>query len=217
MPASKKALPRPGRPRDLALPARRRAQIIAHAIERFAKSGYAGTDLDAIAAAMGCAKGTLYNYFPTKRELFSACVHDVMRGLSQTVDSCPSDDPVDQLRHLVRSFFAYFATHPAYVELLIQERSDFRDDSQQTYVRFRARRRRIWGQRLRTAMAAGRLRPMPAERAIDVLTNTLYGTIFNNYFRQRRASLSRQTADVLRVILTGVLTPEEQARQPGAP
>jgi len=204
---------RPGRPRDKGLPVRRRAEIITHAIQHFARFGYAGADLDAIATDVGCAKGTLYNYFPSKEKLFASSVDQVMRGLSAVVDACDSDQPLVQIAHVVRSFLKYFNSHPQYVELLMQERSDFRDRAGPTYVRFREERRKLWSDRLRRWMNDGQLRPMPPERALDVLSNLLYGTIFTNYFQQRRASLRQQADDALAVLFDGLLTPREQARR----
>ena len=85
MPESKPKHAGPGRPRDDELAARRRAEIVRHAIVEFARSGYAGADLDAIAANAGCSKGTLYNYFASKGELFSASVDQVMFTMVETL------------------------------------------------------------------------------------------------------------------------------------
>jgi AcrR family transcriptional regulator len=202
-----------GRPRDAGLPGRRRAQIIAHAIEHFAKYGYAGADLGALAADMGCAKGTLYNYFANKQKLFASSVDHVMRGLSAAVDACESDDPLEQIEHLVRAFLHYFEAHPQYVELLMQERSDFRDRMEPSYVQFRNERRKLWSDRLKRMMDGGLLRPMPPERALDVLSNSLYGTIFTNYFHRRRGDPRQQSEDLLAVLLSGLLTPKAQDRR----
>ncbi len=49
-------------------------QILAGAALVFAESGYGGASMSRIAAAAGVSKGTLYNYFPGKRELFAAFV-----------------------------------------------------------------------------------------------------------------------------------------------
>jgi AcrR family transcriptional regulator len=212
-PNSNQRRSRPGRPRDKGLPLRRRAQIITHAIEHFARLGYAGADLDAIAADVGCAKGTLYNYFTNKEKLFASSVDHVMRGLSAAVDACDSDHPLQQIEHLVRSFLKYFNSHPQYIELLMQERSDFRDRAGPSYVQFRKERRKLWTQRLRRLMNEGQFRPMPPERALDVLSNLLYGTIFTNYFQQRRSNLRQQTDDVLAVLFNGLLTPDEQSKR----
>jgi TetR/AcrR family transcriptional repressor of mexJK operon len=63
-------------------PSRRKANRIARearikdaALTTFAQSGYAGTSMDTIAAAAGISKPTLYQYFASKEELFTAVMH----------------------------------------------------------------------------------------------------------------------------------------------
>jgi AcrR family transcriptional regulator len=52
------------------LAARRRSEIIAAASRVFDANGYAATTMDAVAAEAKVAKGSLYNYFPSKHSLF---------------------------------------------------------------------------------------------------------------------------------------------------
>ena len=51
--------------------ARRRAEILAAAAAVFDANGYAATTMAAVAARAGVAKGSLYNYFPSKHDLFT--------------------------------------------------------------------------------------------------------------------------------------------------
>lgn len=48
----------------------RRRDILAAAEKVFNASGYAATTIDAVAAEAGIAKGSVYNYFRSKKELF---------------------------------------------------------------------------------------------------------------------------------------------------
>jgi AcrR family transcriptional regulator len=49
--------------------ARRRAEIVRHAVELFAAQGYAATSLAEIADAVGIRKASLYNYIESKEDL----------------------------------------------------------------------------------------------------------------------------------------------------
>jgi AcrR family transcriptional regulator len=202
-----------GRPRDAGLPARRRAEIVRHAIDYFARFGYAGADLNAIAARVGCAKGTLYNYFPSKEMLFGACVDHVIRGLSATVLASDSDDPLGQVENLVRSFLEYFHSHPQYVELLMRERSDFPQRDGETYMQFRKERRKAWSQRFAKLMEDGIFRPMEPDGAVDVMFNLLYGTIFSDAFRLGPRGSKRQTQEVIDVLFRGLLSAQRRRRK----
>ena len=54
----------------------RRAAILKIAHDAFLSDGYAATSMSTIAARCGGSKATLYNYFPSKEELFLAVVRD---------------------------------------------------------------------------------------------------------------------------------------------
>ena len=61
---------RPGRPKDEGLAARRCKEILDVAARLFAARGYQNTDVQVVADELGVGKGTVYRYFPSKRELF---------------------------------------------------------------------------------------------------------------------------------------------------
>ena len=204
--------PHVGRPRDDALVARRRDEILRAAVRHFARDGYFDADLDAIAADVGCAKGTLYRYFENKADLFQKSVDLVMQDLIAGTSASPSDDPREQLEHAIRSYLSYFDAHPEYVELLIQERAAFRARKKPTYFVHRDSVIERWTPRYHRMMEQGRMRPMPVDRIHDVVGDLLYGTIFTNYFAGRRKTVDQQVTDVLDVLFHGLLTPPELAR-----
>lgn len=68
--ASPHSLPRRGRPPDL----RKRQKILRAATQQFLARGFVGASIDAIAAAAGVAKLTVYSHFESKERLFQAIV-----------------------------------------------------------------------------------------------------------------------------------------------
>ncbi len=63
---------------------RRRQAIIDVARRIFLENGYGATSMSSIAAAVGGSKGTLYAYFRSKTELFSAVVQDISGQFGET-------------------------------------------------------------------------------------------------------------------------------------
>ena len=59
----------------------RRALIMDKGEEAFLADGFQGASMADIATRAGCSKGTLYNYFESKDELFLACVARHCEGL----------------------------------------------------------------------------------------------------------------------------------------
>ena len=56
----------------LRLTDRKRAAVIAAAIDEFLAAGFDATSMDRIAARAGVSKRTVYNHFPSKEALFAA-------------------------------------------------------------------------------------------------------------------------------------------------
>ncbi len=54
-----------------------RLALLAAATEAFARDGYAGANVNSISLAAGFAKGTIYNYFPSKRALLLALIEEI--------------------------------------------------------------------------------------------------------------------------------------------
>ena len=56
----------------------RRRQILDSALDAFSRQGYGRTTVREIAAAAGVAEGSIYNYFPSKRDLFVAVLRQAV-------------------------------------------------------------------------------------------------------------------------------------------
>ena len=60
--------------------------ILERAANEFAERGYEGTTMDRIAEAAEVSKGTLYNYFSGKQEIFFSILHNGMDQVLQMID-----------------------------------------------------------------------------------------------------------------------------------
>jgi AcrR family transcriptional regulator len=208
-------LKKSGRPQDPARRERRREEILEAAACLFAERGYSETDTQVLADRLQVGKGTLYRYFRTKRELFLAAVDRVMWRLRAVVDDSTAgvEDPLDQIAAAVRAYLEFFANHPEFVELLIQERAQFKDRQKPTYFQHREASVGRWRELYRDLIAAGRVRDVPPERITDVLGHLVYGTMFTNYFAGQPKPSEAQTQDILDVVFHGLLTRKERRRR----
>lgn len=195
--------------------AQRRQAIVEKAARLFALEGFAGCEMERVAAEAGIAKGTLYLYFPGKQELFFACVDWGMSWMQQTVRAAAESvsEPLDRIAAAIRSYLAFFEEHPEYVELVIQERAIFRDRKRPTYFEYRAANLEYWRELHRQLIASGRFRPdLPVERITDTIGSLLYGAMFTNHFVGRTVSLDEQNAALIQIMFKGLLSDAERAR-----
>ena len=203
-----------GRPKDEQLVARRSDEILDVAARLFAARGYRNTDVQVVADELGVGKGTIYRYFPTKRELFLGAVDRGMQRLTAYIDtSMTAPDPLDQIEQAIRAYLSFIETNPEFAELLIQERAEFRDRPKPTYFEYRDANLRKFEALQQGLVASGRWRNLPYETVERVMGDLLYGTMFTNYFTGRRRSLEEQADEILEVVLVGLLTDAERAQR----
>jgi AcrR family transcriptional regulator len=203
------------RPAHEALCAQRREQILETAARLFAEHGYANADTQLLAEKLGVGKGTIYRYFPSKEEVFLAAADRVMHLLHERVDAGIRgiEDPLDRIAAAIHAYLAFFAEHPEFVELLMQERAQFKDRNKPTYFQHREARVQQWRELYRALIAQGRVRDMPVERITDVMSDLVYGTMFTNYFTGQRKPFEAQARDILDVVFHGILSDAERRRR----
>lgn len=203
---------RAGRPVNEELRERRREEILEAAVKLFSQKGYAAADTQMLADSLAVGKGTIYRYFPSKEALFLAAVDRGMHQLSETIDRSVEglEDPLAQIRAAIHAYLTFFEEHPEVVELMIQERAQFRDRKRPTYFEHREAHICRWQELYCTLVAAGRVRDLPADRVHDVIGDLMYGTMFTNYIAGRRRPLTEQAQDIVDLVFRGILSDNER-------
>jgi AcrR family transcriptional regulator len=83
----------------------RRETIMNVARQVFFEQGYAAASMSTIAARLGGSKGTLYNYFKSKEELFEAQVRDMCGAAADRILEVSEDgEPVETLTRLGQQY-----------------------------------------------------------------------------------------------------------------
>ncbi len=157
----------------------RRDAILEVAQQYFLEHGYAATTMSAIAATLGGSKGTLWNYFPNKEELFSAVLRHATAAyharLARILDEHGELEPT--LRCFASDLLQQ-VTLPesvALYRLTIAEAG--RSEMGAIFFEIAPRHTRaLLGQFLLGAMEQGRLRHADPDRAaLTLITLTLSG------------------------------------------
>lgn len=98
----------------------RRQEILDAALTVYVRLGYNGTDMDIVAAEAGVAKGLMYYYFKTKRELFRAMFEDVMEKAmafhSRFTAECAGLTPVEWLAAYTWRMFGLAESDPRIIQ-----------------------------------------------------------------------------------------------------
>jgi AcrR family transcriptional regulator len=195
----------------------RREEILEMATQLFADQGFSDAITQVLADRLQIGKGTLYRHFPSKRDLFLAATDRVMRQLQEQVNDRVSgiSDGLERVERGVATFLKFFAEHPSFVELLIQERAYFKDRKRPTYFEHRDINIERWRRLYREMIGQGRIRDIPVEQITNVVSNVLYGIMVTNFFNGETKPPDVQAKEILDVIFLGILTQEERQRRLG--
>lgn len=153
------------------------AGILAAARKVFANKGFTAATMDEIADAAGLAKGTLYLYFPSKRDIYLAAFREGVEELAAA-----SRDAVAAAPTMREKLLAYIGTRLRYVE----EHRDFYKIYHAEFgnltqpatvsnwfaVLYREQLELLAGM-LKQAMENGEVRPVPAQPTASVI----YGVV----------------------------------------
>lgn len=195
----------------------RREEILETATGLFAEHGFSDAVTQALADRLGVGKGTIYRHFPSKRDLFLAAADRVMRKMQEqvNVNIAGIEDGFERIERAIATFLGFFADHPEFVELLIQERAYFKDRKRPTYFEHREINVQRWRQLYREMIVQGRIREMPVERITDVLSNVIYGVMVTNLFNGTTTPPDVQAKEILDIVFLGILTNQERQRHLG--
>jgi AcrR family transcriptional regulator len=98
-----------------------RAKLLVAAGEEFARVGLQRANVDAISLAAGYAKGTIYNYFPSKEELFLAVVEEASAQAAASGSSPANAGARERLAAVLAGFCAWAGTNDPLARVLVRE------------------------------------------------------------------------------------------------
>lgn len=106
------------------LKSRRREEIMGIASKLFADKNYHQVLMDEVALRAGIAKGTLYNYFSNKEDLYISIITDRLKRLlellQERVDT--RQTPLVNLRRVVVHIYSFMTKYPDFFQIWHRER-----------------------------------------------------------------------------------------------
>lgn len=182
------------------------------ALREISGSGYAAASVDRIAAAAGFSKGAFYANYPSKQELMLELMREI--SLQENAANRTLLEVCDDLEAIYRELVARFDAFLKkadwglfMAEIQLQAKRDKVFGA--AYRRYQNEARRCSNAFFEALFAkAGRRLPVPVETATSMLHNLVTG-IYLNAESNRAANISENAADMMLVLLKGLIAMAE--------
>jgi AcrR family transcriptional regulator len=169
----------------------RRKEIVDAARSVFARKGFSGAIVDEIAKDAGVAKGTVYLYFRSKKEIYRAVLHDDMESLNRSTQQ--RIDAAKGLRGKIEAFILArlenAETKKEFFQIMDSDlggmsftRKQYRDWLREPVLRLAAA--------IERASRRGEIRRVPSERVAWMIADMTRGTIQRRLLAHSEASPS---------------------------
>jgi len=107
-----------------------RERLVETAARHFGEAGLEGARIDAISQDAGFAKGTVYNYFGSKQELFGAVVEEGARRAAERFLHADPGGPVRaRLLAVAQADVSVVREEEAFIKVLVREAMSFRPET----------------------------------------------------------------------------------------
>jgi len=186
----------------------RQQQLLTAAIEVFSIKGFAATTVPEIARAAKVSVGTIYNYYPGKKELFMASIRNLILTipLLNYIDGMPQADITETLKKIMRNRFDLLNTGVAsrMPSLMgdIQRDPDLKELWVDQFIQpFMSRMEKIYS----TMMESGKFRRMQPSVATRVIGGMILGFVMLRIMEGEKSPIAGMPQDEVADAIAGIL------------
>jgi len=186
------------------------AEILAAARGVFAMRGFSEATVDEIAAAAGIAKGTVYLYFPSKRDIYLAALKqglmELMERTRATMDAARGIEA--KLQTFVRTRLEYAEANRDFIKIYHSEFGNLTNaavcdsEFQQLYLK----QARMLESVLRSAVTNGEIRPVRTDFAAFNIYDMVKGVMTQRMLGWSSAPLEEDIRLLKELIWKGIAT-----------
>ncbi len=164
-------------------------KVFQAAVSEFASKGYRNASMNSLVKTAGISKGSIFQYFRSKRNLFDAvleiAVQQVKRHLKQVRGETEDLSFPERLEKLLRSGFQFIDKHPlltaVYFQLLQSGDAPF---GSERIVQLRRQGTEFLTELIERAVSKGELRADIDIQRVGFLVNSLLETLLRAYYTE---------------------------------
>lgn len=184
-----------------------------HSKQLFSENGYYKTQISDIIKRAKIARGTIYQYFKNKDDIFITLLEDYLAKWQKILLKRDSEldyskiSAVDFLKHRIRTTLQFFADDPELCNIVLRMGVGLHDDIEKVIKRLEGEIQAIVTNELQFGQ---KTKNIPEDLDTDLAANLLSGAVLRTaffYFVQNRNQFTDKTVDELAEGITRVFAP----------
>jgi len=184
--------------------------ILRAAMDVFSEHGYNDANLDEIATRANLSKGSIYNHFENKQDLFLSVIewgeHQLNHHLRETRKRY--SDVRDILENSLRAYFRFFEKRESFFRVLVQEKYNFHDDIKSHLLKISRDSMKELEQDIQQGIKEGVLRNVDPHTCAVILVGIANSLFFNWLHGESDIRINNLFNNAMKLIKHGICTQE---------
>jgi len=190
----------------------KKAEIINSGIKLFACNGYEGTTLEDIAEAAEFGKGTIYNYFSNKEELFISIIDEITKNHLRILADIDSSESTflgfitkltkEMLRFLREDYYSFL--------LLVRTKTDMNAvkhiNNSKFIVKYFTESRNIFDKQIKSAIKNKEINEINTDSFMILYRSIIFSYFYSimNYCELQKTDMAKEGEFILSVLFNGI-------------
>ena len=186
----------------------RRAEILKAAEEIFSLNGYHKADMNEIAKRANIAKGTVYLYFPSKKELFISTIKEGLEALSQKIitELENIDNSVERIKKAISTHMLYLKDHQALYKILLQPDMEFMGDVLKTVKDYKLSKLPKMAEAIKLGIKEKQIRNLDGESLSYMILGMIDLSLYQWLLNPEEEPIEKKIDLLLDVLFNGILS-----------
>ena len=187
----------------------KRESIIETASELFSQKSYHEVMMDDVAKLTSIAKGTVYNYFESKEELYYSILKLRLENLTNSLTNKirSETNPIDALRSFVINYYMFMMKYRSFFLIYRKESLNSDNGICEELRSLESKLRQLLADIVKTGMAKNLFGTIDEDFAVNVILGSIYGAVHRGIDNQiNEDNMIKEREKIFDFILHGLLS-----------
>lgn len=184
----------------------KRQQILAAATQVFARKGFHQAKIADIAAAAGVGKGTVYEYFPSKKDLFQQQLLHVFTAYLAYLEKLSKEELRLEffLQRLLRESLGYLWEHREIARIILSDLPPIDGRTQALFLKVKGDILQCLSTYFEAAIQRGEMRQLPPRLVATMFTGLAAAVNHELLLREQQLDLDATVSEAMEFIMHGI-------------